>query len=162
MSLFMIKLLVSQVYINPGINTYSRFRRLLKRFKTETPMSTTDLLIKLEKELQTAASRSSRERLNSLLSDNFIEIGSSGIIRDKNQTIDLLLNSKAYDIQAMNFRLTPLSPDTMQLIYSTQEISTTQTHRKAIRSSIWKLHNTNWKIIFHQATVLAKATHSFK
>ena len=120
-------------------------------------METIDILVQLEKELQAAETRASRERLNLLLSNEFIEIGSSGVIRDKVQTIDLLLNSKPSEtrIQAKGFRLNVLAVETMQLIYTTIEVFSTSKARNCIRSSIWKLHGANWEMIFHQATVLS-------
>jgi hypothetical protein len=106
-----------------------------------------DLLVELETSLHTAEVRSSPEKLNSLLSDDFVEIGASGRTYDKQQIINSLLDEIPGEIKAKDFQLRKLSDEMVLLIYRAQSI------RQSIRSSIWKLEQGQWRMLFHQGTV---------
>lgn len=109
-----------------------------------------NLLVELELSLHTSVVRGSSNKLESLLSDDFMEIGASGRMRGKDQTIRDLLTEDSSDIRANDFELRTLSNDVAQLIYKSDD------GRHAIRNSIWKVKNNQWRMIFHQATLTGK------
>jgi hypothetical protein len=97
--------------------------------------------------LHTPAVRNSRDKLESLLSDDFMEIGSSGKTYDREQIINSLLKEVPGEINAKDFELRKLSDELSQLIYRSEST------RRAIRSSIWKLEDGQWRMLFHQGTI---------
>lgn len=110
-------------------------------------MEAFDLLVELETSLHTPDVRSSPAELNSLLSDDFIEIGASGKTYDKQQIINSLLVESPVQIKAKNFQYKKLSSELAQLIYRSEST------RHSIRSSIWKLEEGRWRMLFHQGTI---------
>lgn len=101
----------------------------------------------LELSLLTYDIRNSIDELNELIEDEFIEIGSSGKIYNKQDTIHSLPDENERKFKTSNFKLTDLSNEMILVTYETEEnlLST-------LRSSIWKKSSGNWKIIFHQGT----------
>ena len=94
------------------------------------------------------------EALNHLLSEDFEEIGGIGKTSSRAEVIDWLLNKeKTLQWSLNDFRIRTLSPDLILAIYqASSEGSNSSSSKGAIRSSIWKLCNGEWKIIFHQGT----------
>lgn len=105
------------------------------------------MLVELEVSLHTSEVRNSREKLDSLLSDDFMEIGASGTTYDKEQIINSLLKEAPSEINAKEFEFRKLSNELSQLVYRSEST------RCAIRSSIWRLEDGQWRMLFHQGTV---------
>lgn len=108
----------------------------------------------LEEKLLHEDVRSNPEILIELLADDFEEIGVSGKIISRQEVIDWLVN-KERDIQWSldNFRVKELSPNVVFSLYEAKKKDINEnTTRGSMRSSIWKLHGKQWKMIFHQGT----------
>lgn len=108
----------------------------------------------LEEKLLHEDVRSNPEILIELLADDFEEIGVSGKIISRQEVIDWLVN-KERDIQWSldNFRVKELSPNVVFSLYEAKKKDISKnTTRGSMRSSIWKLHGKQWKMIFHQGT----------
>jgi len=116
-------------------------------------MEILEKLIKLETKLHSHSVRGSKEKLELLLADDYIEIGVSGKLYDKKETIIMLTTSEPHEIKATDFYLSELSAEMMQLIYRTEHRKNSQVIRNTIRSSLWKNNGINWRIIFHQGTI---------
>ncbi|MFC0270379.1 DUF4440 domain-containing protein [Metabacillus herbersteinensis] len=105
-----------------------------------------DLLQRLEEKLLKPEVRSSITDLEELLSDEFLEFGSSGNIYTKQDCLNGLALSK---MTLHDFELKQLSEDTVLTTYrifnETRELHT-------LRSSIWKLTSGKWQMFFHQGT----------
>lgn len=112
-----------------------------------------DYLIELEKALHSDEVRTSRERINKLLHDDFMEITQSGTMYTKEEALEGLSDSSSIQIEAFDFKVRTLSEDLHQVLYETNtsnlEIGLT---RQALRSSIWKKEGKKWQMIFHQGT----------
>jgi hypothetical protein len=110
------------------------------------------LLRDLEEELLKPEVRRSADRLSYLLADEFIEFGSSGRIFDKRQIIDALQQETADTAQPLtllNFAVRRLAPDVVLVTYR----ATIQHRRESrLRSSIWKMIEGRWQMLFHQGT----------
>lgn len=91
--------------------------------------------------------RKSKQKLNELIDDEFIEIGVSGKIYNKQDILDSLPYENANKFKAYNFKFTEISNKVILIIYETEKSSF-----KALRSSIWRKSDDNWKLIFHQGT----------
>ncbi len=111
----------------------------------------------LEDALHRPDIRRTREAVEILLADGFVEFGSSGTIYHRADTIDLLAeeDDDADDgsLRASDYVLTPISTGAVLLTYRTRRIGDDGAERHVLRSSIWKHNGTNWQMLFHQGTV---------
>ena len=109
-----------------------------------------------ESELQQPETRKSIESLDDLISDNFIEFGSSGQIYTKNDVLKNLPASPEIKFVMTNFRINVLSTEIVQSLFQTEKTNLiTGEITKSLRSSLWRNENSQWKMIFHQGTPLA-------
>jgi hypothetical protein len=109
-----------------------------------------DKLRQLEEQmLAPEAGRS--EHFKELLADEFVEIGSSGRVYDKIQTIAALEAAIPCTVTASDFQLMSLAPDLVLLFYRACRHSVPAVH--SLRSSIWRQQNGQWRITFHQGTL---------
>ncbi|MCH5184967.1 MAG: nuclear transport factor 2 family protein [Oscillospiraceae bacterium] len=91
-----------------------------------------------------------RAWLDSVLHDNFKEVGKSGVIFYKKDTIESLTALKAdRNIDIFNFEVEEPKTDCWIVHYITKESD----DRLFYRTSVWVKEN-NLKLIFHQATEL--------
>ena len=116
------------------------------------PLSLIDKLRQLEEQmLAPYAGRS--EDLKGLLADDFLEIGSSGRVYDKAQTIAALEAEIPSKVTASEFQLKSLAPNLVLLIYWAYRHSDPGVH--SLRTSIWRQQDGQWRITFHQGTLLS-------
>ena len=104
-------------------------------------------LFELETSLHKREIRSSPAAVAALLADDFIEFGSSGRVYDKSAIIELLRTETAAPDQKTtveNFVVRPLSPNVALVTYLAS--------KRTLRSSIWRLSDSRWEMIFHQGT----------
>ncbi|MEG0774762.1 DUF4440 domain-containing protein [Clostridium sp.] len=106
-------------------------------------------IICLEKMLLDPMVRKSREKLNKLLANEFVEFCSSGYVCNKQDTLIELPASEEIEIIPDNFEAKRLSNDIVLVTYSTFN---TNTKVSVLRSSIWKFIDNRWQMIFHQGT----------
>jgi hypothetical protein len=117
---------------------------------------------RLEQRLQLPSVRTSRQQLDQILADDFVEFGSSGATYDKRQIIAGLLadpESRLPRYATMqNLRVVWLAPDVALATYRSQKSrpSVGQPDR-ANRSSIWKKIDGRWQMLFHQGTPLKRS-----
>ncbi|AZH29923.1 DUF4440 domain-containing protein [Paenibacillus sp. M-152] len=107
-----------------------------------------DIILNLEKQLMHAR----REDFERLLADDYIEYGSSGRKYDKSMQITFLKGKFPLDyipFVITDFNIKVLSSDFVHATYCTESIDT---GNKSLRSSIWKLNEGQWQMIFHQGT----------
>jgi len=101
--------------------------------------------------------RLSREKLDLLLADDFIEFGSSGLIYDKKEILDRLpKNSQTSPAEFLvsDFAVKELTEDLVLATFKTDKILSDKSHLISLRSSIWRKNNDDWQMIFHQGTPL--------
>lgn len=111
-------------------------------------------LLVLEEELLSFQVRASAARLNELLADDFVEFGSSGLIYDKASIIRELGESGfVADFEVGDFRLVMSSEDSAFVTYRCEVRSDNgDLIRKSNRSSLWRLVDDHWQLVFHQGT----------
>ena len=110
-------------------------------------------LVDLEKKLLDTESRQSKTFLESTLHDEFVEIGASGGVYNKQQTIISVGQQTGLQYKTSDFRVSPLSDNIVLLNYKLATFDNSVEVQQSIRSSIWKLENDNWQIVFHQGTI---------
>ncbi|HAT7072042.1 TPA: DUF4440 domain-containing protein [Legionella pneumophila] len=110
-------------------------------------------LIKQEQQLLDKAD--ALDLLAELIDDEFIEIGSSSIIYDKAEVLRWLASDDQSERIGTSFKAQELSKDVILLTYiSSIKDGPDFEIKKARRSSIWRLRNNQWQMVFHQGTPL--------
>ena len=116
-----------------------------------------DVLLGLEKDLFRYEKITDKKWLDSTLHDRFKEMGSSGSIFGKNDTIEALSASKSdRDIDIYNFECEALNEDCWIVHYMTKADD-----QLFYRTSIWIREN-GLKLIFHQSCRSLRIEHAWK
>jgi hypothetical protein len=103
----------------------------------------------LEERLLHPGVRKSVKELDILLADDFIEFGSSGRTYNKQQVMDGLANESIVQLTLMDFKANLLAPDVALTTYRVVEH---KYMKYSLHSSIWKLKEDKWQMVFHQGT----------
>ena len=116
-------------------------------------------ILELEKDLLEPETRKSSEKISKLLSDDYIEFCSSGNIYNynKDDVFDNDSNSSEIKWEIKYFTIKQLSNYCILATYKVIKHSELRENMKySLRSSIWKLFNGTWKMIFHQGTLTSE------
>ena len=121
------------------------------------PPAEATLLRRLEEELLKPEVRHSPGQVGDLLSDDFVEFGSSGGVFNKQQVIEALEQEGPPDptirLSLVDFIARRLASDVILVTYRTIQEGDPGTQRESrLRSSIWKLIEGRWQMVFHQGT----------
>lgn len=106
-----------------------------------------EIIYELELSLLTPTVRQSKNKLNYLLADNFLEFGSSGKIYNKEDQLNSLPFEEQKNFIVEDFNTVELAP---KVILATYKV--TINTQKSLRSSLWKFDGKNWQVVFHQGT----------
>lgn len=107
----------------------------------------------LEERLLRPDVRTSLDELTQLLADEFVEFCSSGRIANKQQVLEGLPRQSPRHFSVSDFKTQVLTPDVVLATYRvTCRIDATDIATKSLRSSIWKLRDGRWQMVFHQGT----------
>jgi hypothetical protein len=90
-------------------------------------------------------------RLVELLADDFVEFGSFGGTYTKADLVATLQAESPIEQSASAFRIELLAANVALLTYRIRRHSLPPVH--TLRSSIWRLREERWQMVFHQATV---------
>lgn len=113
--------------------------------------TTIDHLIVQEKRL--LACQESHENLGTLIDDEFIEVGSSGVHYNKTDVIQWLSIEDQSIRSGTDFLARSLANNLVLLTYTSHIQDTPGAPiKKALRSSIWRKQNNIWQMVFHQGT----------
>lgn len=119
----------------------------------DTEESLQQKFLQLEVRLLQPDVRHSASELATLLADEFVEFGSSGRVYDKLSITEALSNESAVKISVADFKTVLLASDTVLVTYRAVFVKGEGgqiTH--SLRSSIWKLKDNTWQMVFHQGT----------
>jgi ribonuclease HI len=105
----------------------------------------------LERQLLERQTRSSRRRLDEMISDDFVEIGRSGRKWTKAEIIDSLVQETGFEVEINFVQFQRIGKDSILVTYRTKRVDCHES-MEAFRSSIWQRRDQSWKIIFHQGT----------
>ncbi|MDR5866131.1 nuclear transport factor 2 family protein [Halomonas koreensis] len=107
----------------------------------------------LELELVDPEIRKNVTRLQELLSDDFLEFGSSGMVIRKRDILDCADTPSATTYQLSDFEFKTLGNEHILVTYR----SVTSDREIANRSSIWVKQDGRWQMLHHQSTVVPSA-----
>jgi hypothetical protein len=122
------------------------------------------LLYELEERLLQPDIRKSAKDVMDLLADEFIEFGSSGCVFDKQQIINSLQNESIESLTQRSiteFKTLVLVTGVVLVTYRIVSHISGEQPVNSLRSSIWKLNNDRWKMIFHQGTLVRESKCKF-
>lgn len=106
----------------------------------------------LEKSLHRRDVRGSQADVDRLLADDFKEIGRSGRMYDKHQTLAALAAETAtLAVEAGDFEFREIAAGVVLLTYFARTTDDAGS-RASLRSSVWKLIDGRWRMLFHQGT----------
>ncbi len=111
-----------------------------------------DLIHKLELKLLDPKVRGSVEELDQLLTDDFVEYGSSGLVYTKEMILDRLPSGSISTYELYDFEIVVFSDSVVQARYKTDRTNPDGSKLKSLRSSIWKNIDGKWQMSFHQST----------
>lgn len=112
-----------------------------------------DHLFELEKQLHSPEIRSSPEEISRLLSENFLEFGSSGKTWTREAVLkDLLSENETAKSESFNYKAILLAQDVVLITYVSTRVRLGQKLSSFLRSSIWRRNNGVWQMEFHQGT----------
>ena len=118
-------------------------------------MGIAELIKALEIELLQPEVRKSKDRLNELIADQFIEIGESGKQYNKQDILDALPKQSGIRFSPKDFKATEISSNVVLATFHLEkEITESREEITSLRSSIWKNKDGKWLIVFHQGTPL--------
>jgi hypothetical protein len=122
----------------------------------ETERSQPELLRQLEERLLQPEGRRSAQDVADLLADEFVEIGSSGRVFNKQQILESLQHEEPTQRSMTEFRSTLLAPGVILTMYRVIRLNRSDAPLlSSLRSSIWRLQDGRWKMVFHQGTPAA-------
>lgn len=107
----------------------------------------------LEMKLLSTEIRKSPHELSQLFSDDFVEFGSSGKVYNKPEVVHALQHEPETKFEVVDFKINPLSPEVVLATYRVKKIRVEENKTtQSLRSSIWKLSDIGWQLVFHQGT----------
>ena len=105
-------------------------------------------LLEAEKALTDPDVRGSAKRAEQLLHPDFVEIGSSGDVYDRDEMIEMMTSEAPGDVVMRDFSVRMLHQGMALVTY--RSIGTSG--KEARRSSIWVDEGSGWRLIHHQGT----------
>ena len=110
--------------------------------------------IEREQALLTDAVRASREALDALLADDFMEIASTGVSFGKAAVLDRLpQEAGSVAFEGSGFTERPVADGVVVVTYRAI-VSRNGLRTASVRSSLWRLESPSWRMVFHQGTRL--------
>jgi hypothetical protein len=110
-------------------------------------------LLRLEHELLQPETRKSPSRLNEMIVDSFLEIGSSGKRYSKQNVISTLQSAPETKYSLSDFAIKEISPEITLATYRVEAVELKSGNKRvSFRSSLWKKSNGKWQMLFHQGT----------
>jgi ribonuclease HI len=110
-------------------------------------------LFEFEKQLMDPEFRRDRERVSSLLHEDFREFGSSGREWNREGILDLLQTEPLYlQPDIVDFKVMRPAQATVLVTYRAERDT-----GSSLRSSLWVRDGDRWRMLFHQGTKIPQA-----
>jgi hypothetical protein len=109
----------------------------------------------LERSLLDPNTRADRDRVADMLSDDFVEFGSSGRVWTKATTLPRLAveePGEAATRTVADLRVRLLAEEAALVTYAVSRQSPGEAEVQTLRSSIWQREGGKWRMVFHQGT----------
>ncbi len=117
------------------------------------PEAIEDHLRELEEHLLRPEVRKSADRTAALLADDFVEFGTSGRAFGKSDAVEGMVSESPVRWTISEFRAVMLGPGVVLVTYrAVQPRGTSEPLLCSLRSSVWKIVDGRWRVVFHQGT----------
>ncbi len=117
-------------------------------------MTLDEEILALETRLLDPAVRRSKEALDSLLADDFVELGSSGRAYDKDAICAALEDEAPFEFDLDRFHCEELSDGVVLLTYRLAVRREGAPEKVSLRSSVWVRRSGGRRLRFHQGTLV--------
>jgi hypothetical protein len=112
-------------------------------------------LLDLETQLHRQNVRADEATLRQLIAEDFFEFGVSGTVWTRESVIEALRGEAFSPRKVTDFRLTMLADEVALVTYRGHRFETPERAASdSLRSSIWRLRDGRWQMVFHQGTPL--------
>ncbi|MBO0765690.1 MAG: DUF4440 domain-containing protein [Hyphomicrobiaceae bacterium] len=110
-------------------------------------------LRRLEERLLQADARRPPDVVRELLADDFVEVGSEGVVSNRDQIVKWLSQEAVYERVLQDFHARKLAADVFLVTYrSVRRDPATGRERHSRRCSIWTRIDGRWQMVYHQGT----------
>ena len=115
-----------------------------------------DHIRELEERLLQPDARRSRPDLDRMLASEFVEFASDGTAYDRERVIEALQHETPFRRGLTDFQVTVIAENVLLATYrASRQSGESGEVVESLRSSIWKLRDDRWQLVFHQGTLLA-------
>ncbi len=114
-----------------------------------------DAIISLELALLRPETRRDRDFLDRHISDDFEEVASNGRRFGKDEVLARLPQESGIGFKTEDFQCRLLAPDIALLTYGASRLANGEEARSR-RSSLWRREAGEWRMCFHQGTLLGE------
>ncbi len=111
-------------------------------------------VMQLELELLDSAVRSDAARLDTLIADDFLEVGASGLSFGKAVVLARLPEEHGVAFSTNAMQAYTLAPNVVLVTYIAERSHQGHTTR-SLRSSVWLKNSGGWQMRYHQGTTAA-------
>ncbi|GAB2807590.1 DUF4440 domain-containing protein [Dyella kyungheensis] len=112
-------------------------------------------LFDLETQLHRQEVRADEAALRRLIAEEFFEFGVSGTVWTRDAIVEALRGEAFSPREVTDFKVTMLADGVALVTYRGHRFATPQRPASdSLRSSIWRLRDGQWQMLFHQGTVL--------
>lgn len=133
------------LWLHPANSGRKRNTRMTEELK--------GMICSLEERLLRPEVRKDPEELSRLIAEDFIEYGVSGKTYGKRELLQILPGSPAAETDMEECHARPLSPQVVLLSYKLlSRVDGESSPVRSERSSIWRLTDGRWQIVFHKGT----------
>ena len=105
-----------------------------------------------EETLLDPAVRRDRTRVAALLADDFVEFGSSGRAWTREEILELLASEEFQRPRIEGFECTQIADGVVLVTYRAVRVDTRGDRSITLRSSVWSIGPSGWRLRFHQGT----------
>jgi hypothetical protein len=118
-----------------------------------------DRFLALELKLMDPAFRRDREKVAALMTEDFREFGASGRCWRRQTILDMMILEVGYQPPKLEeFAIRRIGTEAVLVTYrAIREATATAARRETLRSSLWMMSESGWKIAFHQGTIIPEA-----
>jgi len=117
-----------------------------------------ELIVQKEMGVVAAQQRGDLASVGAVLAENFHEIGSSGRFYSREEILETIGHIKILDYSFEKFQVFPIDRQHMIVTYIAQTRRRYQGQESTVRtyrSSTWQEEDGEWRLVFHQGTMLA-------
>lgn len=112
-----------------------------------------EIILSCEKQLFRSEERKEAGVIENLIGEEFVEFGESGRKYNKEDTVKAVIEPSGLKINIENYNLLELSDKAVLATYTAVKTSPDEKgSSRSFRSSVWKLNDGKWQIVFHQGT----------